>query len=356
MILVLINITITIVGAHQIFKIYSMESILELMGDDSLTENLPSSAQARSCPGETIPLLSDEWKLDWKDWRGHNDNFNHMFTSGTEHTSLNPSHEIKIHNRIFNPNIISTSNRFSRLDNFNNAIDPLEMAHDEACQLLSDCLHSDKRSFEKAELAVGIIRKFKLTGFDLYQRGLVHYPNLLRDFLQIQRKKGSIISDNDLASMFARCIEAENSCSKQSTTCSNQWNEQSMDIILEYHGTRDLEIKLLPRKYIINYDLYEKAKSHGVVDKYYDAVMNGETIPYTHLDIVAKENTKVYTGFRDAYHILLYGGNAHLQSLIVRWDLWGDDCTTDAARDFFGLDSSTVIEFVKERVNQKCRN
>lgn len=69
------------------------------------------------------------------------------------------------------------------------------------------------------------------------------------------------------------------------------------------------------------------------------------------MDVVAKERNNKYTGFRDAYHCLLYGDAGKLQALIVRWDLWGDDCTTDATRQFFNLDNDCPLSVVKDCVN-----
>ena len=203
-------------------------------------------------------------------------------------------------------------------------------------KLLSQCLHRDKRTSVKAERAMEIIRKNNLVGFDFYRRGLVYFPHLLNEFLKIHRARGVIISDDDMASMFSRCIESR--------------IDESMDILLEHHGNRDLEIKLLPGKYPIDEVLYQKAKTHNIIDKYYDAALEGMSIPYAHPDIIIKTNTD----FRDAYHILLYGDNKHLQSLIVRWDLWGDDSTTEAAREFFGLPFGASIESAKHCVNKRC--
>lgn len=224
-------------------------------------------------------------------------------------------------------------------------------AYDDAHKLLLDCLHREKRSneqhYEKAERAMKFISKYSLTDFGNYCRGLVYFPKLLQKFLQIHREKGALIADDDLGSMFCRCIEHQPE---------DTFMKESLEHLIEFKGDRKLEIKLLPGKYSIDQELYDFVKNHDVQDRYYDAAMNAESIKYEHIDVVAKEIAKSYTGFRDAYHALLYGGKEHLQSLIVRWDLWGDDRTADAAREFFNLDIGCQIEPVKARINTKCTN
>lgn len=272
-----------------------MESILELMTDESLVQHISGSFHQKIGFPDECPIICFSEELT----------------------------------------IVPTNYIYEKRNDY------ILKVEDEVCQLLSDINNRTKRSLEKAERAMEIIRANKLTGFYLIRRGLVHFPHLLRDFLQIHQEKNVSISEDDMASMFARCIELH--------------IEESLDILLNYHGNKELEIKLLPGKYMISDKLYDKAKNHGIKDKYYDAAIEGENIPYTHLDVVAKERSHLYTGFRDAYHILLYGEQQHLQSLIVRWDLWGDDCTADAAREFFKLDPGCIIESVKYHVNKKCQ-
>ena len=63
------------------------------------------------------------------------------------------------------------------------------------------------------------------------------------------------------------------------------------------------------------------------------------------------EKSYKYITYRDIHHCLLYGGANHLQALIVRWDISGDDYTTDVAREFFQLDPTTPLQIVKLTVN-----
>lgn len=225
---------------------------------------------------------------------------------------------------------------------------PEEDAHEEACMLLSQCLHRKNRTREKMERAVTLIEQHYLSNFTHYVRGLVCFPDLLDRFLAVQKAKGATISDDDLGCMFARCIEHGPD---------DTYGLDSIKHLLTFKGERKLEIKLLPRKYKIDSELYELVHQQNVQDSYYDATENCECFVYTHMDVVAKEQSGEYgqyTGFRDAYHCLLYGDDRHLQALIVRWDLWGDDCTADAAREFFDLEKGCPIHVVTARVSQRC--
>lgn len=222
-------------------------------------------------------------------------------------------------------------------------LSPQDKAHDEASQLLSKCLFRKNMTREDAEHAIKLVEEHSLGDFGHLIHGLVCFPDILDRFLQVQRKTGSLISEDDLASMIARCIEH---------SPSETYGLESLKYLLTFKGDLTVEIKLLPGKYNIDDELYELAKSHNVHDSYYDAVMNCESLVYVHADVVAKEKSGKYTGFRDAYHSLLYGGPEHLQALIVRWDLWGDDCTADAAREFFKLNDECPLQPLMARVNE----
>ena len=140
-----------------------------------------------------------------------------------------------------NLNIISEPMIHS-LQDFN-SISEQRDPDDEASILLSQCVHRDKRTYEKAEQALFLIREFKLTKFDLLCRGLVHFPILLKEFLEIQKEVGASISSNDLASMFCRCIEHQPD---------DTFAQTSMQYLIEFKGDLQLEIKLLPGKYNID--------------------------------------------------------------------------------------------------------
>ena len=212
-----------------------------------------------------------------------------------------------------------------------------QRAYDKACSLIN----GRNTTYQEAREAVTIIQKYRLTEFYLSCRVFVYFPDLLKEFLDVQKKEGGLIAYDDLGAMFCRCIE--------------QQMPESMRYLNDYKGDLELEIKLLPGKYTIDDALYQTAKEHLVRDTYYDNTLNNTPYTYSHLDLVAKERSGSYVGFRDAYHILLYGGLNHLQSLIVRWDLWGDDCTGDAAREFFKLSNDCPISAVKSHVNRKCQ-
>lgn len=221
-----------------------------------------------------------------------------------------------------------------------------ENMHEKVCELLANCIYRNKRTRLQLEQAVELIEDYKLTGFVHFIHGLVHFPDLLERFLNVQKNIGTIIQDHDLACMFARCIEH-----RPEDTFAND----SIKHLLNFKGDKSIEMKLLPGKYHIDTELYDIISKENVHDSYYDATQSYQYFVYTHKDIVAQEKDR-YTGFRDAYHCLLYGEIEHLQALIVRWDLWGDDCTADAAREFFNLSSDCPIEAVKSHVHKKCHS
>lgn len=210
--------------------------------------------------------------------------------------------------------------------------------HQQVCKLLEECIYSEDRTYEKAKGAIDIIKTCGLHKFDYYCLGLVYYPDLLEEYLEYQE----LITEEDLISMFCVCIEHNPD---------DKFMRASLECLIKY-VTHPLEIKLLPGKYTIDNELYSFIKEHGVQDSYYDAVMNAASIKYNHPDIITldKNEPYSYTRFRDAYHALIYGDSLHLQALIVKWDIGGDDSTTDAARDYFHLGLDCPIDTVKDRV------
>jgi hypothetical protein len=209
-----------------------------------------------------------------------------------------------------------------------------DIAHARVYSLLSSNTRDD------AEAAIEIIEAHSLTECYHCIQGLFYFPDLFDRFLDTHRILGVLIPDDDLGSMIAQCIELELS--------------ESLKLLLNFKGHAPLEIKLLAKKYIISEELYALAKEYNVSDSYYDAVTEARPWIYTHLDVVERMKLeRQYTGFRDAYHCLLYGTSEHLQALIVRWDIWGEDCSTDAAREFFNLDSSTPISVMVDLINKK---
>ena len=131
---------------------------------------------------------------------------------------------------------------------------------------------------------------------------------------------------------------------------------ESLKHILKYMKEIEkdsLEIKLLPHKYSINIELYKMAFDHGIRDSYYEAKESGNKLEYQHEDVINKQRSGGNVDCRDAYHCLLYGDKRHHQALILRWDLWGEDETTAAAREFFNLDSKCPIDIVKNYINTK---
>lgn len=220
-------------------------------------------------------------------------------------------------------------------------LSPTEKATDDACKLLSKFTSSKKR--EDAEQALILIEEHSLGNFGHIVRGLVSFPDLLHRFLEVQKQNNLSISEDDLGSMISRCIEH---------SPFESYSLESLEYLFTFKGESSIEIKLLPGKYTIDNKLYELAKSHKICDSYYDASIDCVSFNYSHIDVVTKEKSGSYCGFRDAYHSLLYGGPNHLQALILRWDLWGDDCTADAAREFFQLSSDCPIQPLIARVSE----
>lgn len=240
-------------------------------------------------------------------------------------------------------------------DEENKEVSPMMRAH----YLLTECLYADRRTRSKAERALDIIVPNQLTGFHICQRGLVHFPDLLGMFLDVHREKRVSLPDRDMSSMFARCLESVSDASIA---------QKSLQLLFDFKGDRDLVIKLLPGRYSINEPLYQLAVANGVSDSYYDigkpiinplkeqdnaysAAVNALLLPKYPNDIVTRRDSSIHDDFRDAYHLLLYGQYEDLQSLIVRWDVWGDDRTTDAARSFYQLCCRSTMDSVKMMVN-----
>lgn len=229
--------------------------------------------------------------------------------------------------------------------------------HKKVTILLQECLRRQNRTKDKIMEAIEIIHENGLTGFGHLCRSFVYYPYALYLYLQVHQTQQILIDEEDLGAMIARCIEYSPSKETSDKVTSGERNfvsfaQESLQHLFDYKSDREMEIKLLPKRYTINQVLYNFAKENKVKDRYYDASLNQSSLKYEYPDIVAKERSTQYTGYRDAYHLLLYGTSSHLQSLIVRWDLWGDDCTADAARDFFELPEENSIDIIKYRINE----
>jgi hypothetical protein len=222
---------------------------------------------------------------------------------------------------------------------------PKDHICDKIYKLLSQNIHRKTSKRENLEEAIKLMEENLLTDFGHYCRGLVYFPDLLERYLKLHKEKGALISEDDIGCMIARCIEHSDE---------DTYAEESLKHLLNFKGDLSIEIKLLPGKYHIDDKLYQLVKSHNVQDSYYDAIINTKFYTYSHPDVVAKERTGQYTGYRDAYHCLLYGEKEHLQALIVRWDLWGPDRTADAVREYFNLDDDVPIEILISRINKRC--
>lgn len=313
------------------------ESILDQM-NDSTFEGAIGSGIKTAAGGDTAWIQTSVWHNDWYDEGTTVDHWREWYEAKLiPQVPIIPQVPREMF-RIHDPEIDDI------IQAHRGESDPKEKAYDKVYTLLADCLHRKDRSFEKAEQAVQLIEQHSLSKFNLHLvRGLVHFPDLLKRFLAVLTKEGANLDDDDLGIMICRCIEHRPD---------DRFALSSLKQLLKFKGHRSLEIKLLPKKYNIDSELYEMAQWEDVHDSYFDATHECKPFVYSHMDVVKKEAVK-YTGFRDAYHCLLYGGLEHLQALIVRWDLWGDDCTADAAREFFGFPPETPLVAVRAQTDRR---
>lgn len=317
-----------------------MESILELMNDEAtigtLEDGTPLGIYRDNAAIFPLPFIMKEQKRP-------------VYNELDFETDLKEDFYDDLDRRIeefrlSHPNMINTN------------MDEREKAMNEACILLDQCRFHKTADREKLEKAVNLIEEYQLTNMYILPRSLVYFPDLLERFLKVQ--KNHKIADDDLASMLARCVEHREEDAFQYESIKHLVNYvkgqelKGQGLKEQRLKSQGLEIKLLPNNYPIDTELYEYLCQHNIRDSYYDASWIGEKFPYNYPDIVEQENSGKYVGYRDAYHCLLYGESKHLQSLIVRWDLFGEDCTTDAARDFFSLPKECPIEVVKEHINR----
>lgn len=289
-----------------------MESILVLMNDDALTGKI-NTATKTVISNDILPVL--------KPWNTvlYNDGWSGVTVASMPKISLST--------------VSAPGNHNCQSDTYNKIY-----------KLLDQGKFRKGLSRERSEEAMALIETYNILGFETVCRGLVYFPDLLQRYLRIHPK----VSDDDLGAMIARCIQHRSD---------DVFHLESIEYLIKYHASfaKSLEIKLLPLKYPIDIELYNMVREHKIYDSYYDSAMTGHlnNISYTYSDLVVKARERYYVGYRDAYHCLLYGSYSHLQSLILYWDIWGDDCTGDAARDFFGLDLGAPIEVIKAKVNNK---
>lgn len=203
----------------------------------------------------------------------------------------------------------------------------VENIYHEICALLSKQSYKKSRNRLEAEKAIQLIEKYSLVGFSHYFRGIVHFPDLLKIFLKIHTEAGYQIEDENLSCMISRCIES----SDENFSLNDR--KDSMKYIFVYTDMRKIGLKLLCGKYVLNEELCKYAKDNNIYDEY----LENNTLPYSYETTFEKEISGKYSGYRDSYHSLLYGNQRHLHGLIKRWKEWTDDCTADAARDFFDV-------------------
>lgn len=196
---------------------------------------------------------------------------------------------------------------------------------EEAWNLIQQCRFAKDRSRDKVERAILLLETIPLDkqySFYLGQRGLVVFPDLLSRFLQLR----PVLELDDYESMLARCIEYHH----DEESKEDDWHHQSLMILLAYpHDGATLQ--LLPGRYHINENLYERAKSAGIRDLYYEGILTDPRFIKSPED---REVAGQYGGYRAAYYLLLYGGSRR-RELVDWWKKWQYDCTYDAACHFY---------------------
>jgi len=147
-----------------------------------------------------------------------------------------------------------------------------------ALDKISKCRYSNKRSRQHAEKGIALLESVKdeikdyfyahnydrLSLFHTRPRGLIYYPDLLAVYIKIV----PVIGNDDLSSMFCRCIETDVDYSV------------TLNILLNYvkeKNITDLELLLLPNKYKINTDAYSLCKENGIRDIFYEWSLNKST-------------------------------------------------------------------------------
>ncbi len=251
--------------------------------------------------------------------------------------------------------------------------------------LLIDCRFAEKRTRDKAEKAISLLEKHQFGSIYLAPRGLVCYPDLLSRYLNHLRSSSTPQTNNtlyrrqrvtslhstkdevfsrklylqDLTAMISRCIE---------NSPEEEWCSSSLKILLAYHsevlGQKPLKLYLLAKKYHLDLDLYQQSHQQGIQDKYLDARLSGEMIPYLepkpqYLGRLVKQSKSfgrskwadsptIEYGYRQAYHRLLYSKD--LDCLVEYWKNRSFDCTFEAACDYFSISrpSRTDIETFQE--------
>lgn len=212
--------------------------------------------------------------------------------------------------------------------------------------LLIDCRYADKRSRKKAERAINLWEKADLGSIYLAPRGLIYYPDLLEKYLtglinrKVTRTETNLLYSDDLASMICRCIE------DVELTLTD-----SLNLLLNYYQQQmkgqPINLKLLPGKYNLNYELYFQSREIGIRDEYLDSRLEGRAKPYLELSPqklkeeslkkLTNDSNKVF-GYRESYHRLIYTKDR--QCLTDWWREHGYDCTAEAACDYFGVSIS----------------
>lgn len=221
-----------------------------------------------------------------------------------------------------------------------------DKAFNRVVTLLIDCRFAEKRTRDKAEEAIALWEKYHFGSIYLAPRGLVCYPDLLGRYLvhltnsksgknmKLYRREAAACSTNSLNSLCYHCDLTAMICRCIENSPEEEWCSSSLDKLLTYHlnimNQIPLKLYLLPKKYNLDLDLYEKCLQQNIRDKYLDAYLVGEIIPYLESKpqdlnkFINPEKKSQWTdspaieyGYRQAYHRLLYSND--LDCLVQYW-------------------------------------
>lgn len=221
---------------------------------------------------------------------------------------------------------------------------------------LEDALHnirfSKKRTLKDAQDALVAMKQLGMYN-RYFMRGLVVFPDLLKECLQGCLDTEKYIEWDDFQSMICRCIEAPED---------SEWSVLSCQYLLDYLSRlptaqqnllRNHNLLLMAERYEMNEDLLEKCRTAGLQDPYFSEATR--PTKYAEPSLWDLDNQSRYAGYRHAYHLLLYGGERKKELLewwtrVLRGSL---DCSFEAACDFYGVPATSPMNIVADKINDK---
>lgn len=207
---------------------------------------------------------------------------------------------------------------------------------------------SHTRTEKDAIELISLIEKYNHINIYFLIRYLVYFPKILLRYINIC----TYISPDDYSCALSRCIEKNLS--------------ESVDILLNIYDKKELfinkyindiniikklmSLKILIDKYGYNEDLYNKCRLKGIYDNCLEMKM--KNIEFTSYPDFTSEDLEykfgLYGGYRNTYHLCMY----YPKGLICLKDKIKNesdfDCTAYAICDYFKIEKSDVINFIKK--------